>query len=293
MIDKRLVGTGVALVTPFDVNLNIDFNAFKKLLQLCFAANVSYLVVNGTTGESATTSEYEKHSILSFVNENNLQKLPIVYGMGGNDTNEILRKLSNTNLQGVDVILSVCPYYNKPSQNGIYYHYMSIADASPIPILLYNVPSRTGCNITAPTVIRLSNHKNIIGIKEASGDLLQIIEIAKNKPPDFMLISGDDILTIPIISIGGVGVISTLANCFPNFVSNMVNYALNNDYINARNYMFRLVEFNNIIKNEGNPVGTKHIMHLLGICQNEVRLPLVKIPQEIATKLEQTCNFPN
>ena len=211
---KKLYGIGVALVTPFEANGEIDFPSLKKVLNHT-SGNVDYFVVMGTTGESVTLSKEEKKQVLDFVLKNNPRKLPIVYGIGGNNTAAVLEEIQQTDLSQVDALLSVSPAYNKPSQEGIIRHFYSLADQTPVPIILYNVPGRTASNLTAHTILRLAEHKKIVGVKEASGNLEQCMKIVKEKPSDFMLISGDDLLTLPIYAIGGVGVISVLANAYP------------------------------------------------------------------------------
>jgi 4-hydroxy-tetrahydrodipicolinate synthase len=283
---KKFIGTGVALVTPFDAKLNVDFQGLQRLLDHIANSKVSYLVVHGTTGEAATTTPEEKKEILSFVRAHNTNNLPIVYGIGGNNTHEVINTIKNTPFQGIDAVLSASPYYNKPSQEGIYQHYKAIAEVCPVPILLYNVPSRTGTNMTAATTLRLSKHPNIIGIKEASGDLLQCMEIAKGKHSDFLIISGDDILTLPIMAAGAVGVISTVANGFPKTMSHMVDLALQGNGAAARPHAWALLPIDRLIGQAGNPVGTKQLLAALGICKNYVRLPLVTAPASLAQKIQ-------
>ena len=282
---RQLYGTGVALVTPFNEDKSIDFASLRKLITHT-AKGVDYLVVMGTTGESATLTEEEKTEILAFVKKNNAKKLPIVYGIGGNNTQHVLEQLHATNLSGVTAVLSVSPYYNKPSQEGIYQHFVKVADASPKPIILYNVPGRTSSNLMAQTTLRLSKHKNIIGIKEASGNLEQCMAISKGKPKSFMLISGDDLLTLPIYSIGGVGVISVLANALPQVFKKMKEFAFAGNYSKAQLEAFRLLEINGPMYEEGNPVGVKHLLKLMGIGNGEVRLPLVKVSKNLSKKIE-------
>jgi len=231
-------------------------------------------VVHGTTGEAATTTSREKKEILGFIQANNPNAIPIVYGLGGNNTNDLMGQIEEMDFNGIDFVMAVSPYYNKPSQEGIYLHYKMLADVCPVPILLYNVPSRTGSSIAPETVIRLSAHPNIIGIKEASGNLVSCIEIARKKPADFLLISGDDVLTVPIMSIGGVGVISTLANAFPKQMAAMVQAARNKDFQLGAEYQFELFPLHQLIAQGGNPVATKQMLAALGICRNYVRLPL-------------------
>jgi 4-hydroxy-tetrahydrodipicolinate synthase len=271
---KKLNGTGVALVTPFKQNLDIDFDALLKIIQNILLSNINYVVINGTTGESATTSVEEKNLIIEYVKLKNHKKLPLVLGIGGCNTTMVIKQISETNLDGISAILSVSPYYNKPSQEGIYEHYIKIANFSPVPIILYNVPSRTGTNIDAKTVLSLSQHHNIIGIKESSTNLMQSIYIASYKPNDFLLISGDDMLTIPRISIGGCGVISALANCFPQQISNMIESASSANYQLANNIASSLLPLNEVVEEYGNPVGIKLILNSLGLCSNYVRMPL-------------------
>lgn len=275
-------GTGVALVTPFDSDLKIDYKSFKKILEHNIQGGIDYFVVNGTTGESATTNKQEKRDLLKFIQENNPGNLPIVYGTGGYDTIDIVEHVKEMDWTGVDALLSVSPYYNKPSQKGIIAHYEAIADACNVPVILYNVPSRTGSNLNSTTTIELSKHDNIIGIKEASGDFAQIVNIVSNKPDDFLLISGDDMCTVPMISLGGVGVISVLANAFPKEMSSMVNAALEGDYPLAKTYLAKLSYINPHMYTESNPVGVKEALKQLGISDNYVRLPLVGPSEELS-----------
>lgn len=270
---KKLFGTGVALVTPFDENGRIDFKSLKKLL-IHTARGVDYFVVMGTTGESATLSKEEKKSVLKFVLENNPKNLPVVYGIGGNNTQSVLDEIRSTDLNGVTAILSVSPYYNKPSQEGIFQHFKQVAAASPLPIILYNVPGRTGSNITAQTTLRLALLKNIIGIKEASGNLEQCMKIAKEKPKDFLLISGDDLLTLSIYSIGGVGVISVLANALPKVFLQIKENFNSGKLSKSQAAQFKILDINGPMYEEGNPVGVKYLLSLMGVCGGTVRLPL-------------------
>jgi 4-hydroxy-tetrahydrodipicolinate synthase len=281
---KKLLGTGVALVTPFDENLKIDYKSLKKLLRHT-AKGVDYYVVMGTTGESVTVSAEEKKQVLEFVIENNDAKLPIVYGIGGNNTQEVLNSLKSASLKGVDAILSVSPYYNKPSQEGIYQHFKAVADASPAPIILYNVPGRTSSNITAETTLRLAQHKNIIGVKEASGNIEQCMKIAKLMPKDFLLVSGDDMLSVPLYSIGAKGVISVLANAYPVIFRKVKEFAFAGNYPKASQELFRLLEINGPMYEEGNPVGVKTLLAEMGVCGKAVRLPLVSASDALSRKI--------
>jgi len=281
---KKFYGTGVALVTPFDSKGRIDFKALKKVLQHT-SKGVDYYVVMGTTGESVTVTSDEKKQVLQFVIHNNPKKLPIVFGIGGNNTLSVLETIKSTDLTGVDGVLSVSPYYNKPSQEGIYLHFKAVADTCPVPIILYNVPGRTSSNLTAETTLRLAQHPNIIGVKEASGNLEQCMKISKEKPKDFLLISGDDLLTVPLYSIGGKGVISVLANSFPVIFKKMKEHAFAGNYAKAQQEQFRLLEINGPMYEEGNPVGVKQVLQEMGICSNMVRLPLVPASESLQKKI--------
>jgi len=283
---KKLFGTGVALVTPFNESGEIDFKSLKKLL-IHTAKGVDYFVVMGTTGESATLSKEEKKSVLKFVLENNPKRLPIVYGIGGNNTQSVVDEIKSTDLYGVTALLSVSPYYNKPPQEGIFQHFKTIAEASPLPIILYNVPGRTGSNLSAQTTLRLAALKNIIGIKEASGNLEQCMKIAKEKPKEFMLISGDDMLTLPIYSIGGVGVISVLANALPQVFLNIKENFDSGKLRQAQAAQFKIIDINGPMYEEGNPVGVKFLLSLLGVCNHTVRLPLLAPSSGLKKKIKE------
>lgn len=281
---KKLYGIGVALVTPFEANGEIDFPSLKKVLNHT-SGSVDYFVVMGTTGESVTLSKEEKKQVLDFVLKNNPRKLPIVYGIGGNNTAAVLEEIQQTDLSQVDALLSVSPAYNKPSQEGIIRHFYSLADQTPVPIILYNVPGRTASNLTAHTILRLAEHKKIVGVKEASGNLEQCMKIVKEKPSDFMLISGDDLLTLPIYAIGGVGVISVLANAYPVVFKKMKEAILANNYGRAQKELFKLVDINGPMYEEGNPVGVKQLLHDMGVCKAHVRLPLVAASIQLSEKI--------
>ena len=284
---NNLRGTGVALITPFTNQNKVDFNGLSRLLHFTISEGVDYLVVNGTTAESVTLSKSEKQEILAFVKQQVNNQVPIVFGAGGNCTEEIVESFSSFNLDGVSAILSVSPYYNKPSQEGIFQHYIRIADICPVPVILYNVPGRTASNISAETTLRLANHPNIIGTKEASGNLEQCMQIAKSKPKDFMLISGDDMLTLPMMTFGAEGVISVLANGFPGKFSRMVKLGLDYNFTEASKILFELVELNPLMYEESNPVGIKAVLDLLGICNPAVRLPLVEAYPALKDKLSR------
>lgn len=282
MIKHNLSGTGVAIITPFHKYGTVDFSALKKIIEHIIAGGVNYIVVLGTTGESATLSKDEKTAVVNFVIETVNNRIPIVVGIGGNNTQEIITNISSMPLEGIEAILSVSPYYNKPQQKGLYYHYKAIAIASPKPIILYNVPGRTGSNITPKTTIMLAkDFKNIIGIKEASGDLIQCMEIIKNRPKDFMVLSGDDALTLPFLSIGGDGVISVIANAYPKDFSEMVSLALKSNCKKAAEIHYKLIDIINAIFADGNPAGIKAVLDSLGLCSNNLRLPLVKVNKSV------------
>ncbi len=283
---KKLYGTGVALVTPFDKDGAIDFNGLKKVLGHT-AKGVDYYVVMGTTGESATISRDEKKKVLAFVRANNPKKLPIVFGIGGYDTREVLDTIAHTNFRGVSAILSVSPYYSRPSQEGIYQHFKAIAKACPVPVILYNVPGRTSSNLTAETTLRLAQLRNINGIKEASGNLEQCMKIAHRKPKGFMLISGDDLLAIPLYAIGAVGLISVLANAFPEVFKKIKEHALAGNYEKACAEQFKILEINGPMYEEGNPVGVKQVLAEMDICTNQVRLPLAPASSVLKTKIRR------
>ncbi|CAA9226862.1 MAG: 4-hydroxy-tetrahydrodipicolinate synthase [uncultured Adhaeribacter sp.] len=284
---KSLQGTGVALVTPFNQDLTIDYTGFGKLLDFTVKGGVDYLVLNGTTGESATTTEAENHEMLAFVKKHIAGNIPLVYGMGGNNTLDVLEFISHTDLTGVEAILSISPYYNKPSQAGIYQHYLQIADASPVPVILYNVPGRTGSNISVETTLQLAQHPNIIGTKEASGNIEQCLQILKDKPSDFMLISGDDLLTIPLIAVGAAGVISVLANAYPEKFSRLTRLALSNNFQEATKLILELIPLNPLLYEEGNPVGIKVILEAMGIIESYVRLPLVPASASLQSRIQK------
>jgi len=281
----NLSGTGVALVTPFDQNLKVDYNGLKNVLE--HTSSADYWVVHGTTGESATTTFEEKTGILDFILQNNPQNKPIIYGLGSNDTKYIIDHLGEINFEGVSAILSVCPYYNRPTQNGLYHHFHEIAEASPVPVILYNVPGRTASNLEAATTLRLAAHKNIVATKEASGDLRQCLEIVKNAPEGFVLISGDDLITLPLMAIGGHGVISVLANAIPEKMSCMVREAQAGNLDKARNYLYDYFDLNPLMYREANPVGIKQLLKEMGLCENCVRPPLLAASDQLKTAIKK------
>ena len=280
-------GVAPALVTPMLADRSIDWNGLKNLIQHVTEGGVDYLVVQGTTGESATTTADEKKRIVATIKESNSANLPIVYGLGGNNTESLISQIKNTDFEGIDAILSVCPYYNKPSARGVVAHYQAVADACPVPVIMYNIPGRTGINMTAETVLTLAEHKNIIGIKEASCIIEQCMEIAFHKPEDFLLISGDDVQAVPIISIGGVGVMSVIANAFPRQFTDMIHAALAGDYKSAQKALAAFLTIDPYLYEEGNPVGVKKILALKGMIQGQVRMPLAEGSDALGKKLEQ------
>jgi len=282
---------GVALITPFKDDESVDFEALARLVEHLIKNNTDYLVVLGTTAETPTLTEEEKEEVTRFVVQCVGGRLPIVLGIGGNNTKLVIEKIRTTDLSGIDAILSVTPYYNKPSQEGLYQHFAAIAKASPLPVVLYNVPGRTGVNMTADTTIRLAKEfSNICAIKEASGNFTQIDDIIKNKPADFMVISGDDGITFPLITLGAVGVISVIGNAFPREFSKMVRLALQGDYDRARNIHYHFTELIQLLFVEGNPAGVKSMLALMGFIENKLRLPLVPNTINTYEKIRQVLN---
>ncbi len=288
---KKFQGTGVALVTPFHRYSNIDFASLEKIVEHTVSNGADYLVVLGTTGESPTLSKDEKRAVVDFVIEIVNKRVPIVQGIGGNNTQEIVDTIKSVPFEGIDAILSVCPYYNKPQQKGIYYHYKTISSVSPVPMILYNVPGRSGANISAETTLQLANEfNNIIAIKEASGNFDQVMRILKDKPKDFMVISGDDALTLPLMALGVEGVISVVANAFPAQFSKMVNFCLEGNFKEAGKIHFGLLEIINTLFEDGSPAGIKAALQILDLNQNNLRLPLVKVNKSINIQLTNLIN---
>ncbi|WP_207430865.1 4-hydroxy-tetrahydrodipicolinate synthase [Sabulibacter ruber] len=273
---QALRGTGVALVTPFTSDLSVDIEAFGRLIDFTLDNGADYLIVNGTTGESVTTTPEERTQLLAFAKERIAGRKPLVYGLGSNDTRSVLEQIQKIDFTDIDAILSVCPYYNKPSQEGVFLHYTAIADASPVPVLLYNVPGRTGINMTAATTLRLAQHPNIIGTKDACGNLEQYMAIIEEKPEGFLVISGDDMTTVPLISVGGDGIISVLANAFPERFSRMTRLALEGNFKEAGALQRSFGKINPLMYEEANPVGVKLVLEQVGICGPYVRLPLAQ-----------------
>ena len=282
----KFKGTGVALVTPFNENGKVDYNGLQKLVEFQINNGTNYLVVQGTTGESVTLTNDEKIAVLDYIIEINAGKLPILLGVGGNSTSDVCDKIKFFSDHKIDGFLSVSPYYNKPSQQGIYEHFKSICNSTSLPIIIYNVPGRTSSNITADTTVQLAkDFKNIVGIKEASGNLEQIMTIILKKPDNFLVISGDDALTLGHILVGGDGVISVIANAFPKRFSTMVNAALNKNLDLAKEKHYELLEIIHYLFVDGNPAGIKYLLKLINICSDYVRLPLVGVTEETSKKL--------
>ena len=278
----NLKGLGVALITPFKANKSIDWESLARLVEYQIQGGADYLVMLGTTGETATLTPDEIAQVRDFVRERVHGRVPLVLGMGGNNTMGLVNAIQSTDLNGYSAILSVVPYYNKPSQEGIYQHYAAIAKVSPVPVILYNVPGRTGVNMSPETCLRLArDFENIVGIKEASGNISQMDSIIKNKPDDFMVISGDDGIAFPLITLGAVGVISVIGNAYPKEFGKMVRLALAGDYDGARTIHHRFTELFSLLFVDGNPAGVKCALNLMGFIENELRLPLV--PTRITT----------
>lgn len=277
-------GTGVALVTPFNADFSIDFEGLRKLVQLQIDGGVDFLVVQGTTGESPTLSPDEKTQVLETVIAENKGRLPIVYGVGGNDTVQVAEAIRQVP-KGVDGVLSVSPYYNKPTQEGIFQHYKYIADATELPIILYNVPGRTGSNVSAETTLRLAEIPNIVAVKEASGNLDQIMEIMRLKPAGFGVLSGDDALTFPMITLGGEGVISVVGQAFPENFSKMVNESMKGNYEVARQIHYDLIPVTKMFFEEGNPGGVKVALEERKLMSQVMRKPLIQVSKGLASQI--------
>ena len=285
---KKFRGTGVAIVTPFKNDSSIDFAALGRIVNHVIDGGVNYIVAMGTTGESVTVSKEERKAIFSYILEAIDNRVPLVAGIGGNNTQEIVNCVRNTDLTGVSAILSVSPYYNKPGQRGLFQHYKAIATWCPVPVILYNVPGRTASNLTAETCLELAHEcDNIIGVKEASGNIEQIMKILKGKPDNFLLISGDDMLTLPIIAAGGSGVISVLANAYPAQWSEMVNQSLKLNFKAAREIQFKFLDLLELLFVDGNPSGVKAMLNNLNLCQNNLRLPLVPVSKPMLTRIQK------
>jgi len=283
---KLFQGTGVALVTPFKSDKSVDVEALKKLVNYQIENGINYLVVLGTTGEPATLNKEEKELVKQTIIKENNKRLPLVLGMGSNNTAALIEEISQTDLSQFDALLSVSPYYNKPTQQGIYEHFKVVSEAAPIPIIIYNVPSRTASNITVETTLKLANNcKNIIGIKEAAGDMVQAMRLIKDKPSDFLVISGDDMIALPMTLAGGAGVISVIGQALPELFSKMIQFGLSDKPKEAYDLKYKIMESIDLIFEEGNPAGIKAFLNLKDICSSEVRLPLLSASQILQEKL--------
>lgn len=284
---QSLIGTGVAFATPFKQDLSIDTEALTNIVNFSIDGGVEYIVVLGTTAENATMNFDERELVLKTITDTNNERLPIVLGVGGNNTAEVVEELKKRDFSKIEAILSIAPFYNKPTQEGIYQHFKAIAEASPVPVILYNVPSRTGCNIQPATVIRLANDfKNIVAVKEAAGDMIQALQLLKDKPKDFMILSGDDMIALPMVLAGGAGVISVIGQGFPKEFSEMIRLGLNRKVDAAFKIHYELTEIIEMIFEQGNPTGIKKVIHSLGLCENVMRLPLVKTDETLSNKID-------
>ncbi|CAA0184527.1 4-hydroxy-tetrahydrodipicolinate synthase [Tenacibaculum maritimum] len=285
---QKFIGTGVALVTPFNNDLSVDYDALIKLVEYNIENGTNYLVINGTTGESGTITEEEKQQIIETIIRVNNGRLPLVLGVGGNNTANVVKELTTRNLTGIDAILSVAPYYNKPTQEGFYEHFKRIALASPIPIILYNVPGRTAKNMLPSTTLRLArDFDNIIGVKEAGNNTQQYLTLLKDKPADFLVISGDDDLALGVVLAGGAGVISVIGQGFPKEFSKMIQLGLEGKNKEAYRIHYKLMDIIDYIFEENNPAGIKAVLDQIGIVSKEVRLPLVKVSADLERKIKE------
>ena len=284
---KELIGTGVALVTPFNNDLSVDYDALKAIVNFNIENGTNYLVVMGTTGESVTVTKSEKKEIIRFIAEVNNGRLPLVLGIGGNHTTEVITEIKNTDLSNITALLSVSPYYSKPTQEGLYQHFKAISEASPIPIILYNVPGRTSKNMLVETTLRLAkDFKNIVAVKEAGNNTQQYLELIKDKPDDFLVISGDDDLALGVVLAGGAGVISVLGQAFPKDFSRMIQLGLDGNAKEAYSLHFNFMDITSMIFEENNPAGIKAVFNGLGLCNDIVRLPLVRASDDLKSRIK-------
>lgn len=285
MLDK-LKGTGTAIVTPFHKDGSIDFKSFEKLIEYQISSGIEYLVFLGTTGEAVVLNKDERRAIINLAGEIVARRVPVVVGIGGNNTQEITNCMRETNFERIDAVLSVSPYYNKPQQKGIFLHFKTIAAVCPVPVIIYNVPSRTGSNMTAETTLRIAREiPNVIAVKEASQNLSQCAHIIKNKPGGFLVISGNDDLALPFMALGGDGVISVVSNAFAAEFSTMIRLCLQGDFVGARHIQQRMLEITEGIYADGSPSGIKALLEMKGLCQSNVRMPLVKINKALSSQL--------
>jgi 4-hydroxy-tetrahydrodipicolinate synthase len=285
-------GAGVALITPFNEDFSVDYNALGRVVENQVAGGMDYLVALGTTGEPATLTDNEKTNVVRFIIDKVAGRVPVVVGIGANCTREVIHSIKKFDLSGVEGLLVVTPYYNRPSQEGLYQHYKAVSEVSPLPIILYNVPSRTGVNMEAETVIRLADEcNNIVAVKEASGILSQISTIEKYTPEDFLVISGDDVLALPIISIGSKGLISVIANALPKSLSSMVHSALAGNFDQSKKYHLELIDLMKLIFKESSPSGVKALMHTQGTIKNILRLPLVPVSDKNYSEIAEAAKL--
>ena len=283
---NKFVGTGVALVTPFDINGNVDYVAFSRLLAHVVDGGVDYVLVMGTTGETPCLSAEERRQVIDFAKREIAGRVPIMVGMSGNNTSDLLDAIRSFDFSGIDGLLTASPFYNKPVQNGLYAHFAHVAEVSPVPVVLYNIPGRTGVNISPETICRLArDFENIIAVKEASGSVDQIMRVVENKPERFTVISGDDGLTLPLMAAGVKGVISVVANAFPHELSQMVRLALDGDFEQARKLHYKLLPTVRLMFAEGNPAGVKAYLAQMGVIQNVLRLPLVNVSDDLYARI--------
>ena len=287
MSSSKFSGTGVALVTPFHKDGSIDFKGFKKLIDRCIDGKVDYLVPLGTTGESVTLTQDERRAVMEFTIEVTEKRVPIMMGLGGNNTMGLLRLIEQFDFTGVDGVLSVSPYYNKPSQRGIFQHYKMIANNCPVPVVLYNVPGRTGSNMDAQTTLDLAHEcKNIIGVKEASGSIEKVMQLIADRPKNFMVISGDDMLALPMLACGADGLVSVIANAYPKDTAEMVRSGMEGHFERSRKLHYKLMNITNAIFADGNPSGIKGLLSLLNVCSEHVRLPLMPVSKSALNRIE-------
>ena len=287
-MENKFKGTGVAIVTPFANDGSVDYSALDRLLAHLLSGQVDFIVALGTTSEAVTLTAQEKSDVMDFVKSRIVGRIPLVMGLGGNNTQAVLDQLASNDFRGIDAILSVAPYYNKPNQRGLFAHFAAIAQVSPVPIILYNVPGRTSSNLTAETTVKLAaTFDNIVAVKEASGNMEQIMEIIRNRPTGFLVLSGDDALTLPMMALGSDGVISVLANVLPAEFTNMVNFCLENKMDEARKLHYQVLPVIDLLFADGNPAGIKAALNIRGICENSLRLPMVPVQQDVFQGLQK------
>ena len=283
---NAFVGTGVALITPFKDDLKVDYSALEKIVNYNIENGIDYLVISGTTGESVTVTKQEKTEIIDAIKKTNNERLPLVVGIGGNNTAEVIEEIKATSFSGITAILSVSPYYSKPTQEGIYQHFKAISEVSSVPIILYNVPGRTSSNMLPETILRLANDfENIVAVKEAGNNTAQYLQLLKNKPEDFLVISGDDDLVLGVVLAGGAGVISVIGQAFPKEFSKMIRLGLEGNSREAYKLHFKLMDITSLIFSENNPAGIKAVLEALNLCRDKVRLPLVPATTNLKTKI--------